>query len=130
MTTKTRKVTKAQGAFVLKVTAAWLGKNGCGEFICKDGRALDWVVRHEDDKTPCDNWGVGPAPTGPDAAYRGIGPDLVEEFYGNAAIVLEGGPEEWAIRASFAIQKQIDAKGLPLFVEPVYSFVLGIYRTD
>ena len=130
MTTKTSKVTKTQGTFVLTEVAAWMGKHGCGTLKCPKGRALDWVGNHTDDKSECLFVQVGPAPTGPDAAYRGIGPDFVEDFDGAAAIVLEGGPEEWAIRASFEIQKAIDKKGYPLFVEPIYSFILGIYRTD
>lgn len=127
MTTKTRKVTEKQATAVLNAVAAWMGTKGYGTPTCPEGRALNYAANHVDDGTICFDCTVGPAPTGPDAAYRGIGPELVMDFDGNPAIVLEGGPDEWAIRASFDIQREMDAKGVKVFVEPYYSFVLSIY---
>lgn len=121
------KVTEKQATAVLNEVAAWMGKNGYGTLICPEGRTLDYVGRHADDKSDCDDVKVGPAPTGPDAAYNGTGPMLNMDFDGGPAIILEGGPDEWAIRASYAVQKAMDAKGVKVFVEPYYSFVLSIY---
>ena len=129
MTTTTRKVTKRQGEAVLTAVAAWMGRNGFGTPICPQGRELGGLagMRHTDDKTWCDDCTFGPAPTGSDAAYRGLGPELNMNYNGYPAIVLEGGMEEWAIRCSYDIQQEMDAKGIPVFLEPYYSFVLSIY---
>ena len=47
---------------------------------------------------------------------------------GYPTVVLEGGPEEWAIACSFWVQEQLDAKGLGhVFVEPATSWALAIF---
>jgi len=101
------KVTKDQAEFVLEEVAAWLG-----------------------DKGHMDEFG-GSVPTGRDAAYRGIGPELRMDFdWADAPTVLlesASAPEAWAVRCSGAIQREIDAKGLPIVVEPYVSFALSIY---
>jgi hypothetical protein len=102
-----KKVTKAQAEFVLDEVAAWLGDKG-----------------HMDEHG-------GSVPTGPDAAYKGIGPELNMEWdWANApSVILESGyaPYEWAIVCAHAIQKEIDQKGYPIYVEPYSSFALSIY---
>lgn len=127
------KVTQKQAEFVLKAVADWLGKKGYGDFECKEGRALDYVVRHVDDGSPCTNYKTLPAPTGPDAAYKGLGPELrmdFEPWWGGSkhpAVILEGGPDEWAIEACYAVQQAADKKGVKVFVEPATSFILGVF---
>lgn len=127
------KVTQKQAEAVLQEVAVWLGKKGLGTFTCNEGRALDYVVRHTDDETPCDNYTVGPAPTGRDAAYRGEGPELrldFEPWWGGAAhpaIILEGGPHDWTIACSYEVQQALDAKGIKVFVEPATGWALGLF---
>jgi hypothetical protein len=130
MTTTRKKVTKAQSEAVLKAVAVWLGKKGLGELSCPKKRALTPWGDHEDDGSPCLFAVAGPAPTGKDAAYRGLGPELMLDFDGHPAIVLEGGPYDWAINCSLAIQKAMDAKGITVFVEPYAGYALSIYRED
>jgi hypothetical protein len=120
------KVSQKQAEIVLQVAAEWLGKKGLGVATCKLGRELKYSLVHADDGTPCETLTIGPAPTGPEAAYRGLGPEL-REYEGIPSIVLEGGPYEWAIEGSCAIQKELDAKGIKVYVEPYYSFMLSIY---
>lgn len=127
------KVTEKQATAVLNIVAAWIGKKGYGTPICPEGKALSGPVgmQHEDG-TWCDNCTFGPAPTGPEAAYNGTGPTLNmawEGWSGGAAptILLEGGPEEWAIACSYAVQKQLDAEGIKVYVEPYASYALSIY---
>lgn len=126
-------VTQKRAEKVLAFVAEWMGTKGMGTCICPEGRELTYGLSHTDDKTPCFEWTIGPVPTGPDAAYRGAGPELRMDWEGMYAnkptptILLEGGPEEWAINCSFAVQAKIDAAGLPLFVEPYTSYALSIY---
>lgn len=124
-------VTQKRAEKVLGFVAEWMGTKGMGTFICPEGRDLTFGLSHTDDKTPCTDWQIGPVPTGPDAAYRGEGPELRMDWDWTGkptpTILLEGGPEEWAINCSFAVQAKIDAAGLPLFVEPYTSYALSIY---
>ena len=128
-------VTTKQAEAVLQEVAVWLGKKGLGQFTCNEGRELDYVVSHTDDSTPCDDYTVGPAPTGRDAAYRAEGPELRMDFQpfwegGSGeypAIILEGGPDEWSIGCSYEVQQALDAKGVKVFVEPATSWALGIF---
>lgn len=99
-----KKITTAEGNYVLKLAAEYLATQGMG-----------------DEK--------GNVPTGRDAAYSGTGPMLVEDWDGDTpSVMLEGGPYEWALEATGYIQERIDAAGKNLFVEPYYSFSINIYR--
>lgn len=122
------KVTEKQATFVLNAVAEWLGKKGLGTPICPEGRPLDKYAQH-DDGTPCSDCSLGPAPTGPDAAYRGEGPEL--KMYWDWAeaptVLLEGGPYEWAITCCGYVQSALDAKGLKVYVEPYAGYALSIY---
>jgi hypothetical protein len=130
-----KKVTKKQAEFVLHEVAVWLGQKGLGELVCKQGRELNVAYSHVDDATPCENFTLLPAPTGPDAAYQGLGPELrmdFEPWWGGSkhpAVILESGfaPDEWAIEASYAVQDAADKKGVNVFVEPATGFILGIF---
>ena len=127
----TTKVTQKQAEAVLAAAAEWLGKKGLGTLICPDGRDLDIVGDHKDDGSECPNLKVGPAPTGKDAAYRALGPDLVLDWdwpgEPTPTILLEGGPGEWAYDSSPAIQRALDAKGIKVYVEPFACYALCIY---
>lgn len=128
------KVTTKQAEFVLHEVAKWLGQHGLGQATCKQGRDLTHGVFHADDNTVCEHFKIGPAPTGPDAAYRGIGPELKMEWdypsEPTPTVILESGyaPEEWAIACCHEVQKALDAKKMPVMVEPYFSFALSIYK--
>lgn len=100
-------VTKRDAEKVLKLAAAWLGKHGWTE----DG---------------------SPTPTGPEAAYHGLGPVLQKrDDWGMGecwTVMLEGGPYEWAVESCWDIQQQLNERGLALFIEPGWSFSLCIYK--
>jgi hypothetical protein len=132
MSVKTRKVTKAQAEKVLAEVAIYLGKQGLGVPVCPQGQPVDDVLNHPDG-SPCDDVTFGPAPTGPEAAYKALGPMLNmawEGWYGDTSptILLEGGPYDWPIEGSYKIQQALDAKGIPVRVEPRTGYALGIYR--
>lgn len=72
----------------------------------------------------------GPAPTGQDAAWSALGPYLNPEWdWPNSGptptILLEGGPDDWAIRAADMLQDQMEAIGV--FAEPYASYALCLY---
>lgn len=105
---RTKKVTKAQAEFVLREVAKWLGPR----------------MGYE-----------GSAPTGHDAAYCGEGPELRREWdwvHGSAdAILLEGGPYDWAVECCWEVQQAVDASKThrgQLFLEPYAGWALCIYR--
>ena len=133
MTTTIEKVTQKQAEAVLREVAVWLGRKGYGDFECNEGRELNYVVNHVDDGTPCDRTQCGPAPTGRDAAYRGLGPELrmdFEPYWSNEtypAIILEGGPYDWSVACSYEVQQALNAKGVKVFVEPATGWALGIF---
>jgi hypothetical protein len=131
MATKTRKVTKAQATKVLDAVAAYLGPKGLGEAVCPDGLPVDWLLNHPDG-TPCDNPTFTPAPTGEDAAYKGMGPMLDMAWASwtgpeRPTILLEGGPYDWPIEGCYEIQQALTAAGVDVFVEPINGYALGIY---
>ena len=102
-----KNLTKTQQAKALAIVAAWMGKQGYAE----------------------DENG-GPAPTGKDAAYQGLGPELVEKWDWPATptdtIILEGGPDEWAYHAGFACADEFAAIGV--HAEPYAAYALCLYR--
>jgi hypothetical protein len=126
------RVSKRNAEIVLKLVAEWMGQHGCAEsFKCPEGRELDQYISHADDDSPCSNAIASPAPTGEDAAYRGLGPMLRMDWDWSGtptpAIILEGGPDDWAIRCSFWVQDRLNERKIPVFVEPYLSFVLCAY---
>lgn len=104
-----RKVHKRDAGSVLAAVAVWMGKNGMTE----DG---------------------SPSPTGRDAAYRALGPQLIMDWdwpgKPTPTILLEGGPEDWAIRIRDDEQFQAGLKALGLWTEPYASYALCIYLAD
>ena len=101
-----KKVSQKQAEFVLQEVAKWLGPK-----------------MYED----------GPAPTGPQAAYQGVGPELnmTWDWPGQPTptVILESGyaPDEWAVACASEIQAKLDARGMKIYVEPYSSFALSIY---
>jgi hypothetical protein len=101
------KVTEKQAEFVLQEVAKWLGKK-----MYENGE---------------------PAPTGKDAAYKGVGPELNMSWdwpgKPTPTVILESGyaPDEWAVACAYEIQQKIDAKRMKIYVEPYFSFALSIY---
>lgn len=131
MTTRTR-LTPAQQDKALQIVAAWLGKKGLGDPICPEGRALDNLARHTDDQSTCYRVQFGPAPTGHDAAMTATGPMLNREWDWPSAgptptILLEGGPYDWAVNASFDRGIIADMAKLGIFVEPYAGYALCLY---
>ena len=102
MTAKT-KVTKTQATQVLKAVATWLGTKGYGTAPGK------------------------PAPTGAEAALRGLGPQLVMDWdwpgSPTPAIILEGGPYDWAVACCAAVQAAVPG----VYVEPYSGWALCVY---
>lgn len=100
----TRQVTKRQQAEALALVAAWLGPQ-----MREDGK---------------------PVPTGAEAAYRAEGPQLVPDWDWPSSgptptILLEGGPYDWAIEASWELRKEFAAAGI--FAEPWAGWALCLY---
>lgn len=81
-----------------------------------------------------------PAPTGAHAAMHALGPELVMDWQGtftalgqvhssdpHPTILLEGGPYDWAVEASFDDQVIADMRQLGLFAEPYAGYALCLY---
>lgn len=135
MTTTTRTVSKRNADIVLRLVAEWMGKRGYAEsYTCPDGLNLDPDFLTHPDGSPCDNAIAGPAPTGRDAAYVGMGPELRMDWdwpgRPTPSVILEGGPEEWAIVCCSWVQDRLYERKIPVFVEPYFSFVLCLYPLD
>jgi hypothetical protein len=108
VSTKTKKATKAQQKVALEAVAAFLGP----------------LMGHE-----------GSAPTGKDAAYQGRGPELLPDYEGvwtaippTPTIMLEGGPEDWAIHAAADEVVRDTLRKAGLWAEPLTSYALLIHR--
>ena len=107
----TSKATIVQQDAALKLVAEWLGT------MYGDGE---------------------PMPTGKDAAYRGLGPELVRDFDGclfyqppTPAIILEGLPgADWAIMAANDEGLWARLGDIGVWVEPVNGVVLNVYRKE
>jgi hypothetical protein len=110
-----RKVTQRQAEAALNEVAKWLGSRGLGQELA-DGSILSV------------------APTGPDAAYRGLGPELVMEWgwldEPAPAIILEGGPYDWAVECSWEITCALKALNIPVWCEPYSGWALCLNRED
>ena len=137
MTTTTRRVSQRHADIVLRLVAEWMGKRGYAEsFTCPQGRDLDQrYITHADDSSDCHDAVASPAPTGPDAAYRGLGPELRMAWDwpssgSTPAVILEGGPEEWAVVCCGWVQDRLDERGIPVFVEPYSGWALCLYPND
>jgi hypothetical protein len=99
--TATPRVTKTQMRKALEIVAAWMGS--------KEGTTA--------------------LPTGPDAARRGIGPDLVPDWDWSGrptpTVILEAN-WDWTFSASSELQAEFTKIGL--WAEPYSSFALSLYR--
>lgn len=125
-----KNLTKKQMDVALTAVAAWMGKKGygtltpCGKCTpCKAGLKYDWQ---------CDNPKIGPAPTGEEAARNGDGPVLNPAWDWptggpTPTIILEGGPEDWAIRVSGDPEVLAVTRAAGLFIEPYASYALCLY---
>ena len=106
----TKKVTKRQAEKALAIVAQWMGKQGYG---------------------PTEG---SPAPTGPEAAYRGEGPELKMDWdwpgKPTPTIILEGGPDEWALTVSMNTETVAKFKAAGVYAEPYSSWALCLYRED
>lgn len=134
MTTTTR-VSKRDADIVLHLVAEWMGQRGyAASFTCPDGLVLDQQYITHADGSPCDNAVAGPAPTGRDAAYRGLGPELRMDWdwpsTPTPAVILEGGPYDWAIVCCAWVQDRLDERGIRVFVEPYSGWALCAYPND
>ncbi|MEH0110533.1 hypothetical protein V6N00_12555 [Tersicoccus sp. MR15.9] len=74
---------------------------------------------------------TGPAPTGSDAARSALGPELNMAWdWPNTptpTILLEGGPDDWAIRAAADETLTTRFAELGVFAEPYASYALCLY---
>lgn len=74
----------------------------------------------------------GPAPTGPEASNSGTGPNLVPEWDWPSSgptptILLEGGPEDWALRVTWDEKVKAKFDALGVFAEPYASYALCLH---
>jgi|688.fasta_scaffold22638_6 hypothetical protein len=99
-------VTEPSANLVLQLVAEWLGK--------ADGME-------------------GPAPTGREAAFQGLGPQLNLGWDWPSSgptptVLLEGGGHyEWALDCCSWVQEQLNARKVPVYVEPYAGYALCIY---
>lgn len=80
----------------------------------------------------CENPTFLPAPTGPDAAYKGEGPMLNPEWDWPASgptptILLEGGPYDWAVYASLDPKVVDQMTEIGVFCESYSGYALCLY---
>lgn len=66
-----------------------------------------------------------------EAAHRGAGVQLIRDWDWPSngptpTLILEGGPEDWAIRAACELRHQF--AGIGVFAEPYASYALCLYR--
>lgn len=124
--TETTALTEAQQETALNIVAEWMGRKGFGandETPCSEcGDTLDCVDRPYADR-------VRPAPTGRDAAHSAFGPMLVPDFDWTGTptptVILEGGPDDWAIRVADEARDEFSAAGI--YAEPYASYALNLY---
>lgn len=74
----------------------------------------------------------GPAPTGREAYWKGSGPLLEREWSWPAsgdtpAILLEGGPFDWAVEVSCDMRVVDDLADIGVFAEPYAPYALCLY---
>ena len=98
-------VTERRATLVLNLCAEWIGK----------AQGLD-----------------GPAPTGSEAAWHALGPELNLGWDWPSSgptptVLLEGGPYDWACDCCSWVQAQLDARKVPVYVEPYAGYALCIY---
>jgi hypothetical protein len=101
----TKKLTKKQQEQALGLVAAWLGPR----------MGYD-----------------GPAPTGPDASARALGPNLAPDWDWPSSgptptLLLEGGPFDWAVDASLDDDLVGELKKIGVFAEPYAGYALCLY---
>lgn len=77
----------------------------------------------------------GPAPTGMHAAMHALGPQLVSDWDWPSdgptpTILLEGGPDDWAVRVSMDEGAVQALAKIGVFAEPYASYALCLYVND
>jgi hypothetical protein len=87
----------------------------------------EWLgQRMNEDGSPC--------PTGKDAAYKALGPMLLMDWdwpsEPTPAVILEGGPDEWAFWIVADDWFESRAKKLGVWCEPYAGYALCIYPAD
>lgn len=117
------KVSPAKQKKALALVAEWMATKGYGT-AC--GVCADCVAG----KSYLCGGPYGPAPTGEQAAYEGLGPMLNPEWDWPSGgptptIILEGGPDEWAYYAGEALAEKFKALGI--WSEPYASYALCLY---
>jgi hypothetical protein len=120
--TSQKKVTQKQAEKVLQAVAEWMGKRGYGQEFDHEVPGAKKFDYGDGDVT----WFLPVAPTGPEAARNGLGPQLVMDWDWPSSgptptILLEGGPYDWAIEID------LNDKALGVFTEPYAGYALCIY---
>ena len=76
----------------------------------------------------------GPAPIGLEAASRALGPQLVPDWdwpgQPTPTILLEGGPDDWAYRASMDSDVIHKFNAIGVYIEPYAGYALCLYPND
>jgi hypothetical protein len=121
-----KKLSKSKQEKALAIVADWMKTQGYGTAIgC--GQCADC----QRDPIFCENVTFGPAPTGEQAARQGLGPMLRSDWdwpgKPTPTIILEGGPEDWAIRVAGSIEAVAAFRKLGIFAEPYSSWALCLY---
>lgn len=93
--------------------------------------ALEEVAQWLGPRMGCED---GPAPTGKEAADRGEGPWLKEDWdwpgEPTPTILLEGGPDDWAVRVAGEPAFCEAMREIGVFAEPWASYALCLYPDD
>lgn len=125
------KLSEAKARLALDAVAAWMGRNGYGVIRDAAGNEVDVLAALDDTGNWREGVKIGPAPTGPEAAFKGLGPELRMDWdwpasaggSGVPTVILEGGPGDWAYRVS----GEVDFAALGIFAEPYASYALCLY---
>lgn len=148
----TKKVTKRQAEQALAIVAQWMGKQGYGTEIlhepdehgnviavegasrCECGSKY-WEYDHCVDCGASPVPTYGPALTGPEAAYRGEGPELNMAWDWPSGgptptIIMEGGPYDWAVTVSLNTETVAKFKAAGVYAEAYSGWALCLYREE
>lgn len=128
VSTATKAPSKTACEKVLAAVAEWIGDyRPCGQCTaCGAEPEPTWYC--------CDSPERVPAPTGREAAERGEGPMLVMDWdwpgSPTPTVILEGGPEDWAIRVTGDDKFQAVCAAAGVFAGPYASYALCLYREE